>query len=56
MGPGANLIPALDAILGFIEDGRLQVPIERSYPLSEAALALKASQAGHVSGKLVLVP
>jgi NADPH:quinone reductase-like Zn-dependent oxidoreductase len=55
-GPGANLIPALDAILGLIEDGRLQVPIERTYPLSEAALALKASQAGHVSGKLVLVP
>jgi NADPH:quinone reductase-like Zn-dependent oxidoreductase len=55
-GPGANLVPALNAILGLIEDGRLQVPIERTYPLTEAAAALNASQTGHVSGKLVLVP
>src|SRR5437870_7767175 len=55
-GPGENLVPALDAILGLIEEGRLQVPISRTYPLSEAPLALDASQSGHVSGKLVLVP
>jgi NADPH:quinone reductase-like Zn-dependent oxidoreductase len=55
-GPGATLVPALNAILGLIEDGRLQVPIQRTYPLTEAAMALDASQSGHVSGKLVLVP
>jgi NADPH:quinone reductase-like Zn-dependent oxidoreductase len=55
-GPGANLVPALNDILGLIEDGRLQVPIERTFPLTEAAAALDASQTGHVSGKLVLVP
>ena len=55
-GPGANLVPALDAILGLIEEGRLQVPISRTYPLAEAPLALDTSQSGHVSGKLVLVP
>jgi NADPH:quinone reductase-like Zn-dependent oxidoreductase len=55
-GPGAHLVRALDAILGLIEDGRLQVPIPRTYPLTEAAVALDASQTGHVIGKLVLVP
>jgi NADPH:quinone reductase-like Zn-dependent oxidoreductase len=55
-GPGTNLVPALNAILDLIEDGRLEVPIERTYPLTEAAVALDASQTGHVSGKLVLVP
>jgi NADPH:quinone reductase-like Zn-dependent oxidoreductase len=55
-GPGAHLVRALDAILGLIEDGRLKVPISRTYPLTEAAVALDASQTGHVSGKLVLVP
>jgi NADPH:quinone reductase-like Zn-dependent oxidoreductase len=55
-GPGTNLVPALHAILDLIEDGRLEVPIERTYPLTEAAVALDASQSGHVTGKLVLVP
>ncbi|MDX6647096.1 MAG: hypothetical protein QOK40_2823 [Miltoncostaeaceae bacterium] len=55
-GPGANLVRALDAILGLIEDGRLKVAISRTYPLAEAAVALDASRTGHVSGKLVLVP
>ena len=55
-GPGATLVPALNAILGLIEDGRLQVPIQHTYSLTEAAMALDASQSGHASGKLVLVP
>jgi NADPH:quinone reductase-like Zn-dependent oxidoreductase len=55
-GPGTNLVPALNAILDLIEDGRLEVPIEHTYPLTEAAVALDASQTGHVSGRLVLVP
>ena len=38
-----------------IEEGRFELPIERTYPLADAAKALSESQAGHVRGKLVLL-
>ncbi|EMD27740.1 NADP-dependent oxidoreductase [Amycolatopsis azurea] len=37
-------------------EGKLTLPISRVYPLAEAAAAQDESQAGHVRGKLVLVP
>jgi NADPH:quinone reductase-like Zn-dependent oxidoreductase len=38
------------------EDGKLSLPVERAYAFAEAAEAHRASEAGHVRGKLVLVP
>ncbi|WP_232833084.1 hypothetical protein [Nocardiopsis sp. TNDT3] len=32
------------------------MPIAGTHPLDEAAIALEESRAGHVSGKLVLLP
>jgi NADPH:quinone reductase-like Zn-dependent oxidoreductase len=37
-------------------EGRFSLPVEHAYPFSEAAEAHRVSQAGHVRGKLVLVP
>ncbi|MEV7548875.1 NADP-dependent oxidoreductase [Amycolatopsis sp. NPDC089917] len=37
-------------------EGKLTLPISRVYPLAEAAAAQDESAAGHVRGKLVLVP
>ncbi|MFD5095961.1 NADP-dependent oxidoreductase [Amycolatopsis thailandensis] len=37
-------------------EGKLTLPISRVYPLAEAAAAQDESEAGHVRGKLVLVP
>ncbi|MFG1667850.1 NADP-dependent oxidoreductase [Streptomyces sp. Y7] len=46
----------LRTLLGLVEEGRLRVPISRTYSLTETGAALDASQAGHVSGKIVIVP
>ena len=43
-------------ILRLVEEGRLRVPITRTYPLTEAGRALDASRSGHVSGKIVILP
>lgn len=37
-------------------EGKLELPVARVYPLAEAAAAQDESEAGHVRGKLVLVP
>jgi NADPH:quinone reductase-like Zn-dependent oxidoreductase len=56
-GPlGADLVPALHEILTLIEQGRLQVPVERTFGLHEVAAALDTSRTGHVSGKIVILP
>jgi NADPH:quinone reductase-like Zn-dependent oxidoreductase len=55
-GGGENGVRALHEILSLIEQGRLRVPIWRTYPLSEAAAALDVSRTGHVGGKIVLLP
>ncbi|MFI1036010.1 NADP-dependent oxidoreductase [Streptomyces sp. NPDC020951] len=49
-------VRALHEILALIEEGRLHVPIQRTYPLTEAAAALDLSRTGHVGGKIVLLP
>lgn len=55
-GPSGNGIRALHDILALIEEGRLHVPIWRTFPLAEAAAALDLSRTGHVGGKIVLLP
>ena len=46
----------LQEIVGLIAAGRLQVPIWRTYALEQAAAALDVSRAGHLGGKIVLLP
>ncbi|KPI21761.1 NADPH:quinone reductase [Actinobacteria bacterium OK006] len=54
--PGESGAQALRDILSLMEKGRLRVPIWRTFPLAEAADALQVSQAGHLGGKIVLLP
>jgi NADPH:quinone reductase-like Zn-dependent oxidoreductase len=54
-GAGASGVRALRDILTHIRDGRLRVPISRTYGFRDVAAALDESRAGHVSGKIVLV-
>ncbi|MGW1757630.1 NADP-dependent oxidoreductase [Streptomyces mirabilis] len=54
--PGESGAQALRDILNLMEQGRLRVPIWRTFPLAEAADALQVSQAGHLGGKIVLLP
>lgn len=37
-------------------EGKLELPVARVYPLAEAGAAQDESEAGHVRGKLILVP
>ncbi|GAA2637501.1 NADP-dependent oxidoreductase [Streptomyces axinellae] len=46
---------ALAEAAGLIARGRLHIPVEKSYPLAEAAAAHADSQAGHTRGRRVLV-
>ncbi|MBM3304497.1 MAG: NAD(P)-dependent alcohol dehydrogenase [Candidatus Aminicenantes bacterium] len=44
----------LDVIKGFLEAGTIRSVIDRSFPLSEGAEAMRYLDAGHVEGKIVL--
>ncbi|WP_250286027.1 NADP-dependent oxidoreductase [Frankia sp. CiP1_Cm_nod2] len=55
-GGGQDTVRAIQDILVLIKEGRLRLPIWRTYPLTEAAAALDASRAGHLGGKIVLLP
>jgi NADPH:quinone reductase-like Zn-dependent oxidoreductase len=55
-GGGSDLGDALREIVGLIEQRRLTVSISRTFPLAEIASALKTSGAGHVTGKIVILP
>jgi NADPH:quinone reductase-like Zn-dependent oxidoreductase len=55
-GPSGNTVRALHDILALIGEGRLRVPISRTFPLAEAAAALDLSRTGHLGGKIVLLP
>ncbi|MFJ8026057.1 NADP-dependent oxidoreductase [Streptomyces sp. NPDC096311] len=48
--------PELAEYARMAADGQLNVRIDRSLPLAEAARALELSEAGHPRGKLVLLP
>jgi NADPH:quinone reductase-like Zn-dependent oxidoreductase len=53
-GAGGDLPAALREIVALIGEGRLEVPLARTFPLEEAAAALDASEHGHLAGKIVL--
>jgi NADPH:quinone reductase-like Zn-dependent oxidoreductase len=53
MGGGA---PTLAELAGLVADGRLEVPIARTYPLSDVRAAFRELDSGHVHGKIVLRP
>ena len=48
----ATLAELADAI----EAGDLVVPIQRTYPLDEVRAAFTELEAGHIAGKIVLIP
>jgi NADPH:quinone reductase-like Zn-dependent oxidoreductase len=39
-----------------VRSGKLAIPIARTFRLSEAAAAQQLAEAGHIHGKVVLVP
>lgn len=50
------LIPALPALVGWLERGQIRFPHVDSYPLSRVGEAHRALQSGRTVGRLVLVP
>ncbi|MFZ0716582.1 NADP-dependent oxidoreductase [Mycobacterium sp.] len=55
-GGGGDLGDGLGEIVGLVEQRRLTVSISRTFSLAEIASALKTSGAGHVTGKIVVLP
>ncbi|HZC90415.1 MAG TPA: NADP-dependent oxidoreductase [Mycobacterium sp.] len=55
-GPGRDLGDALREIVALLQQGRFTVPIWHTYPLPEIATAFKVNSAGHVAGKIVVLP
>ena len=55
-GGGADTPRALRELVPLIAEGRIEVPIARTYSLDGVADALRASEDGHLTGKLVIVP
>lgn len=55
-GVGSRLGDALRELVALTESGRLVTTVSRTYPLAEVAQALRASQEGHLRGKIVVVP
>ncbi|GAA0442093.1 NADP-dependent oxidoreductase [Streptomyces olivaceiscleroticus] len=54
-GVAGSVPEALAEAVGLISRGKLHIPVEKSYPLAEAAAAHIDSQAGHTRGRRVLV-
>ncbi|MFE9610673.1 NADP-dependent oxidoreductase [Streptomyces sp. NPDC006012] len=54
-GVAGSVPEALAEAVGLIERGKLHIPVEKSYPLAEAAAAHIDSQAGHTRGRRVMV-
>jgi NADPH:quinone reductase-like Zn-dependent oxidoreductase len=44
----------LEMLAGFVERGELVPPVERTYPLEQAAAAIEDIESGHARGKLVI--
>jgi NADPH:quinone reductase-like Zn-dependent oxidoreductase len=55
-GQDGRYAQALSEAAKLWEEGAFRLPVEHAYPFAEAGEAHRASQAGHVRGKLVLVP
>ncbi|MFF2554748.1 NADP-dependent oxidoreductase [Nocardia sp. NPDC058058] len=54
-GVGGSMPEALAEAVDLITRGRLRIPVDRSYPLTEAAAAHADSQSGHTRGRRVLL-
>jgi NADPH:quinone reductase-like Zn-dependent oxidoreductase len=54
-GVAGSMPDALAEAADLIARGRLHIPVEKSYPLAEAAAAHADSQAGHTRGRRVIV-
>ncbi|GAA2464616.1 NADP-dependent oxidoreductase [Actinocorallia cavernae] len=54
-GVAGSVPDALAAAADLISRGRLHIPVEKAYPLAEAAAAHVDSQAGHTRGRRVIV-
>jgi NADPH:quinone reductase-like Zn-dependent oxidoreductase len=48
--------PTIAELAGMVADGRLEVPIARTYPLDEVRAAYRDLADGHTHGKVVLLP
>ncbi|MEV6012667.1 NADP-dependent oxidoreductase [Streptomyces sp. NPDC051976] len=46
--------PAFEEALALLGEGKLELPIHASFPLEQAADAQRASEAGHLTGKIVI--
>jgi NADPH:quinone reductase-like Zn-dependent oxidoreductase len=55
-GAAAAGTATLVELAGAIAAGELVVPIQRTYPLDDVRAAFTELEAGHVAGKIVLVP
>ncbi|MFF1483573.1 NADP-dependent oxidoreductase [Streptomyces sp. NPDC058319] len=54
-GVAGSVPDALTEAVGLISRGRLHIPVEKTYPLRDAAAAHIDSQAGHTRGRRVLL-
>ncbi|MFJ6695343.1 NADP-dependent oxidoreductase [Streptomyces sp. NPDC091272] len=54
-GVAGSVPDALAEAVDLISRGRLHIPVEKSYPLAEAAAAHADSRAGHTRGRRVLI-
>jgi NADPH:quinone reductase-like Zn-dependent oxidoreductase len=54
-GVTGNVPEALTEAVGLISRGKLRIPVEKSYPLADAAAAHIDSRAGHTRGRRVVV-
>jgi NADPH:quinone reductase-like Zn-dependent oxidoreductase len=52
----ADLRTDLTALFALLAEGTLVAPIDSSYPLSQAAKALRRAEAGGLAGKVLIVP
>jgi NADPH2:quinone reductase len=52
----AELLERANAVLGWVEDGTLEVRIEREFPLAAAAEAHRELESRRTTGKLLLIP
>jgi NADPH:quinone reductase-like Zn-dependent oxidoreductase len=50
----ANTAGALAEAARLFDEGAFRIPVEKTFPLAEAAEAQRASEAGHVAGKFVV--
>lgn len=55
-GRSKNPFAALDQVARLVEQGGFTLPVAETFPLERAADAHRISQAGHIRGKLVLLP